>query len=70
MMQACVYAHFQWTPETFWNLSMYEFIAAMTGLRLLNSSTEDKTQRQKGKLTSKEVNRLKELLSPNEDSGV
>lgn len=64
-MQANIYAALHWTPEVFWNLTMDQYIAAMYGIYLINSSPDETT---KGHLSSDDNDHLRAMLAKDKEA--
>lgn len=58
-MMANVFACLHWTPETFWNLTTDQYIAAMYGLYLMNHVEEDNGSN----LSDEKVDELKDMMN-------
>jgi len=64
-MKANIFSILHWTPETFWNLTTSDYIAAMWGIFLLNNIDNNDNTR----LSNDDKNYLKMMLEKDKQNG-
>ena len=62
LLQAGVYGFLHWTPATFWELSLSEYYAAMSGVQSINEANSGVAEGNSGRLTQDDAAELRQLL--------